>query len=131
MGSIHYLNNHLEKFRENKFSITLEDAEGFANYDNLNNPDKKIVKIFMKCFKNKEDFKSLMDKLPNNFDKIYLYKLITGYWIAYTCYYNNEEFIDIVADCLESINENVILLDSPHFCKKVFYYLHPIKIINE
>ena len=89
MGSIHYLNNHLEKFRENKFSITLEDAEGFANYDNLNNTDKKIVKIFMKCFKNKEDFKSLMDKLPNNFDKIYLYKLITGYWITYTCYYNN------------------------------------------
>ena len=126
MGSIHYLNNHLEKFRENKFSITLEDAEGFANYDNLNNPDKKIVKIFMKCFKNKEDFKSLMTKLPNNFDKIYLYKLIAGYWIAYTCYYNNEEFIDIVADCLENIGENVILLDSPHFCKKVFYYLNPI-----
>ena len=131
MGSIHYLNNHLEKFRENKFSITLEDAEGFANYDNLNNPDKKIVKIFMKCFKNKEDFKSLMTKLPNNFDKIYLYKLIAGYWITYTCYYYNEEFIDIVADCLESIGENIILLDSPHFCKKVFYYLHPIKIINE
>lgn len=126
MGSIHYLNNHLEKFRENKFSITLEDAEGFANYDNLNNPDKKIVKIFMKCFKNKEDFKSLMTKLPNNFDKINLYKLITGYWIAYTCYYYNEEFIDIVADCLESIGENIILLDSPHFCKKVFYYLNPI-----
>ena len=80
----------------------------------------------MKCFKNKEDFKSLMAKLPNNFDKINLYKLITGYWIAYTCYYNNEEFIDIVADCLESIGENVILLDSPHFCKKVFYYLNPI-----
>ena len=80
----------------------------------------------MKCFKNKEDFKSLMAKLPNNFDKIYLYKLIAGYWIAYTCYYYNEEFIDIVADCLESIGENVILLDSPHFCKKVFYYLNPI-----
>ena len=126
MGSIHYLNNHLEKFRENKFSITLEDAEGFANYDNLNNPDKKIVKIFMKCFKNKEDFKSLMTKLPNNFDKIYLYKLIAGYWIVHTCYYYNEEFIDIVADCLESIGENIILLDSPHFCKKVFYYLNPI-----
>ena len=126
MGTIHYLNNHLDKFRETKTTITLDDLEGFANYDNLNKPDKKIVKIFMKCFKNKEDFKSLMAKLPNNFDKIYLYKLIAGYWIAYTCYYNNEEFIDIVADCLESIGENIILLDSPHFCKKVFYYLNPI-----
>jgi len=126
VGTIHYLNNHLDKFRETKTTITLDDLEGFANYDNLNKPDKKIVKLFIECFKNKEDFKSLMAKLPNNFDKIYLYKLIAGYWIAYTCYYYNEEFIDIVADCLESIGENIILLDSPHFCKKVFYYLNPI-----
>ena len=39
-----------------------------------------------------------------------------------------EKFDDEMGKCLESIDENVILLDSPHFCKKVFYYLNSPKL---
>ena len=28
-----------------------------------------------------------------------------------------------MGECLENINENVVLLNSPHFCKKVYHYL--------
>ena len=28
---------------------------------------------------------------------------------------------------IESIDENIVLLDSPRFCKKAFYYLNPIQ----
>ena len=30
---------------------------------------------------------------------------------------------DEMGICLESIDQNIILLDSPHFCKKVYHYL--------
>ena len=32
--------------------------------------------------------------------------------------------------CLENIDENVILLDSPHFCKKVYYYLKSLNVVK-
>ena len=32
--------------------------------------------------------------------------------------------------CLEGIDEYVVLLNSPHFCKKVYYYLNPIAEIK-
>jgi hypothetical protein len=35
-------------------------------------------------------------------------------------------FDKAMEECLESIDEYVILLNSPHFCKKVYYYLNPI-----
>ena len=126
MGSIHYLNNHLEKFRENKFTIDIHDIEQFAQYDNLQNNDKKITKLFVKCFKNKETYRSLMEKLPKDFEKISLHKLVTNYWVAYTCYYEEDNFDKIISNCLDQINENVFLLDSPHFCKKMYFFLNPL-----
>ena len=125
MGTIHYLNNHLDKFRET--TITLDDLEGFANYDNLNKPDKKIVKLFIECFKNKEDYFSFQNKIPQDLEKIELYRLVANYWVAYICYYYNDEFEEILSKCLLKIKENIILLESPHFCKKVFYYLNELK----
>ena len=127
MGTIHYLNNHLDKFRETKITITFDDLEGFANYDNLNKPDKKIVKLFIECFKNKEDYFSFQNKIPQDLEKIGLYRLVANYWVAYICYYYNNEFEEILSKCLLKIKENVILLESPHFCKKVFYYLNELK----
>ena len=127
MGTIHYLNNHLDKFRETKITITLDDLEGFANYDNLNKPDKKIVKLFIECFKNKEDYFSFQNKIPQDLEKIGLYRLVANYWVAYICYYYNDEFEEILSKCLLKTKENVILLESPHFCKKVFYYLNELK----
>ena len=65
-----------------------------------------------------------------NIERIGLYYLITAYWIAYTCHYHNDKFDKAMEECLESIDEYVVLLNSPRFCKKVYYYLNPISEIK-
>ena len=64
-----------------------------------------------------------MEKLPNHIDKLGIFHLVTAYWVAYVNYYQNDKFEEEMGKCLESIDENVVLLDSPHFCKKVYHYL--------
>ncbi len=132
MSKIHYLNSHTQKFRENKKKLTidLEQVEGLAiAHDNMGS-DKKLVKIFMKSFKNKEDYKSFLSKLPKNIHGPVLHYLVTAYWIAYVCYYYNDKFPETMGECLESIDENLVLLDSIRFCKKTYYYLNPIETIK-
>jgi len=132
VSKIHYLNSHTQKFRENKKKLTidLEQVEGLAiAHDNMGS-DKKLVKIFMKSFKNKEDYKSFLSKLPKNIHRPVLHYLVTAYWIAYICYYYNDKFPETMGECLESIDENLILLDSIRFCKKTYYYLNPIETIK-
>ena len=132
MSKIHYLNSHTQKFRETKKKLTidLEQVEGLAiAHDNMGS-DKKLVKIFMKSFKNKEDYKSFLSKLPKNIHRPVLHYLVTAYWIAYVCYYYNDKFPETMGECLESIDENLVLLDSIRFCKKTYYYLNPIETIK-
>ena len=132
MSKIHYLNSHTQKFRENKKKLTidLEQVEGLAiAHDNMGS-DKKLVKIFMKSFKNKEDYKSFLSKLPKNIHRPILHYLVTAYWIAYVCYYYNDKFPETMGELLESIDENLVLLDSIRFCKKTYYYLNPIETIK-
>ena len=132
MSKIHYLNNHTQKFRETKKkpTIDLEQVESLAiAHDNMGS-DKKLVKIFMKSFKNKEDYKSFLSKLPKNINRPILHYLVTAYWIAYVCYYYNDKFPETMGECLESIDENLVLLDSIRFCKKTYYYLNPIETIK-
>ena len=132
MSKIHYLNSHTQKFRENKKKLTidLEQVEGLAiAHDNMGS-DKKLVKIFMKSFKNKEDYKSFLSKLPKNIHRPVLHYLVTAYWIAYVCYYYNDKFPETMGECLERIDENLVLLDSIRFCKKTYYYLNPIETIK-
>ena len=132
MSTIHYLNSHIQKFREDKKKLTidLEQVEGLAiAHDNMGS-DKKLVKIFMKSFKNKEDYKSFLSKLPKNIHRPVLHYLVTAYWIAYVCYYYNDKFPETMGECLESIDENLVLLDSIRFCKKTYYYLNPIETIK-
>ena len=45
-------------------------------------------------------------------------------------YYQNDAYESIIRDCLKDINENVVLMDSPHFCKKIYYYLNKPKKID-
>jgi len=132
VSKIHYLNSHTQKFRENKKKLTvdLEQVEGLAIAHNNIGSDKKLVKIFMKSFKNKEDYKSFLSKLPKNIHRPILHYLVTAYWIAYVCYYYNDKFPETMGECLESIDENLILLDSIRFCKKTYYYLNPIETIK-
>ena len=132
MSKIHYLNSHTQKFRENKKKLTidLEQVEGLAIYHDNMGSDKKLVKIFMKSFKNKEDYKSFLSKLPKDIHRPILHYLATAYWIAYVCYYYNDKFPETMGECLESIDENLILLDSIRFCKKTYYYLNPIETIK-
>ena len=132
MSKIHYLNSHSQKFRENKKKLTidLEQVEGLAiAHDNMGS-DKKLVKIFMKSFKNKEDYKSFLRKLPKNIHRPILHYLVTAYWIAYVCYYYNDKFPETMGELLERIDENLVLLDSIRFCKKTYYYLNPIETIK-
>jgi hypoxanthine phosphoribosyltransferase len=131
MNKVVYLNSHLEKFRkEPEIKIDLEDLRGLAHYSNISPEDKKTTKIFTKCFKNKETYKELMEKLPNHIDKLGIFHLVTAYWVAYVNYYQNDKFEEEMGKCLESIDENVVLLDSPHFCKKVYYYLNKTELVN-
>ena len=124
MSKIHYLNSHLEKFREEKrITIDVENIGNLAQSPNMCEENKKTTKIFTECFHNKESYKELLKKLPKSTERLGIYYLITAYWIAYTCHYHNDEFDEAMGDCLESTDQNVILLDSPHFCKKVYHYL--------
>ena len=132
MSKIHYLNSHTQKFRETnkKLTIDLEQVEGLAiAHDNMGS-DKKLVKIFMKSFKNKEDYKSFLSKMPKNIHRPILHYLVTTYWIAYVCYYYNDKFPETMGELLEHIDENLVLLDSIRFCKKTYYYLNPIETIK-
>ena len=132
MSKIHYLNSHTQKFRENKKKLTidLEQVEGLAiAHDNMGS-DKKLEKIFMKSFKNKEDYKSFLSKLPKDIHRPILHYLVTAYWIAYVCYYYNDKFPETMGELLERIDENLVLLDSIRFCKKTYYYLNPIETIK-
>ena len=132
MSKIHYLNSHTQKFRETKKKLTidLEQVESLAiAHDNMGS-DKKLVKIFMKSFKNKEDYKSFLRKLPKNIHRPILHYLVTAYWIAYVCYYYNDKFPETMGELLERIDENLVLLDSIRFCKKTYYYLNPIETIK-
>ena len=131
MSKVVYLNSHLKKFnKEPEIKIDLEDLRGLAHYSNISTEDKKTTKIFTKCFKNKETYKELMEKLPNHIDKLGIFYLVTAYWVAYVNYYQNDKFEEEMGKCLESIDENVVLLDSPHFCKKVYYYLNKTELVN-
>ena len=132
MSKIHYLNSHTQKFRETKKKLTidLEQVEDLAiAHDNMGS-DKKLVKIFMKSFKNKEDYKSFLSKLPKDIHRPILHYLVTAYWIAYVCYYYNDKFPETMGEFLERIDENLVLLDSIRFCKKTYYYLNPIETIK-
>ena len=131
MSKVHYLNSHLDKYRKkSEITIDVENIGDLAYYGNLYKEDKKTTKIFTKCFKNKESYKELLTKLPKNIDRLGIFYLITAYWIAYTCHYHNDKFDEAMEECLESIDEYVILLNSPHFCKKVYYYLNSLEIVK-
>ena len=131
MSKVHYLNSHLDKYREKrKITVDVEKIGALADYNILGEEDKKTTKIFTKCFKNKETYKELLKKLPNNVDRLGKFYLITAYWIAYTCHYHNDKFDKAMEECLESIDEYVVLLNNPRFCKKVFCYLNPIDSIQ-
>ena len=131
MSKVVYLNSHLEKFREQpKIKIELDDLRGLAHYSNINSEDKKTTKIFIDYFKKKKTHKELLNNLPKNVDNLGKYYLITVYWIAYINYYQSENFNDEMEKCLDNIGENTILIESPHFCKKVYYYLNQIQLVN-
>jgi hypothetical protein len=130
MSKITYLNSHLQKYRkEPEFRIDLEDVEALAYYDILVKEDKKTTKIFVKCFKNKKTYKDLLNKLPNNVDRLGKFYLITAYWLCFINYYYYDTFGDEINKCLENTEQEQVLLKSPHFCKKVYHYLMKPEII--
>ncbi len=54
MSKVHYLNSHLQKYREkDKITIDVESVGNLAQYRNMSEEDKKTTKIFTECFNNK------------------------------------------------------------------------------
>ena len=92
---------------------------------------KEVEKILIKSFKDKKDFKIVQKFIEPLTDKVLLYSLITFYWSLYIVYYNREGYSDMIADCLEAIDEKVVLLDSPRYCKKVYFYLNSPDLVNQ
>lgn len=132
MSKIHYLNSHLHKFREkSKITIDVENIGDLADYNTFGKEDKKTTKIFIKCFHNKESYKELLNQLPDTVDNLGKYYLITVYWIVFINHYHYDKFNEEMGKLLEGIDEYKILISSPHFCKKVFYYLNSPEIIKK
>ena len=130
MPKVTYLNSHLQKYREEpEIRIDLEDVEALAYYNILVKEDKKTTKIFVKCFKNKETYKELLDKLPDNVDRLERFYLITVYWLCFINYYYYDTFGDEINKCLENTEQEQVLLKSPHFCKKIYHYLMKPELI--
>ena len=130
MSKVTYLNSHLEKYRkEPEIRIDLEDVKSLAYYNILFKEDKKTTKIFVKCFKDKETYKELLDKLPDNVDRLGRFYLITTYWLCYINYYHYDTFGNEINKCLEDTEQEQVLLRSPHFCKKVYHYLMKPELI--
>lgn len=131
MSKIVYLNNHLEKFRkDSSIEINLEDVDELFSKDNQFGMSKEVEKILIKSFKNKEDFKNVQKLIEPLTDKVLLYSLITLYWTAFIIHYYNDTFSELISNCLNSIDENVVLLDSPRYCKKVYFYLNSLELVN-
>ena len=130
MSKVHYLNSHVEKFREdNQIIIDVENIGDLTHYCNLHVENKKVTKIFTKCFQNKETYKELLDKLPDNVDRLGRFYLITVYWLCFINYYYYDTFGDEINKCLENTEQEQVLLKSPHFCKKIYHYLMKPEII--
>ena len=125
MSKIVYLNNHLEKFRKEKtIKIDIEDIDDLFSNVNQFGMSKKVENILIKSFKDKIDFKIVQKLIAPLTDKVLLYSLITLYWSLYIVYYNREDYAVKIANCLEVIDEKVVLLDSTRYCKKVYFYLN-------
>lgn len=131
MSKVVYLNSHLDKFREeSKIKINIDNLENYTYYSNLYKEDKKTTKIFVKCFHNKESYRDLLNQLPDTVDNLGKYYLVTVYWIIFINHYHHDKFNEEMGKLLEGIDEYKILINSPHFCKKVYYYLNRIEIVN-
>ena len=133
MAKVTYLNNHLDKYRPSKgppkITIKYEDIDELFYRGGKFGMSKEVEKIIIKAFKDKKDFREAQLLIADKVDKILLYSLITLYWHAYNIYYFNDKFEDVISDCLNAIDENMPLLSSPRYCRKVYYYLNsPTKV---
>ena len=131
MSKIVYLNNHLDQYRKDKpITLDLEEIRDLFSKDSQFGMTKQLEKILIKSFKDKQDFKIVQRLIEPLTDKVLLYSIITLYWTAFIVYYHNETLDELISNCLNSIDENVVLLDSPRYCKKVYFYLNSLELVN-
>ena len=90
---------------------------------------EEVEKLIIKAFKNKKSFKEVQDLINDKVDKVLLYSLITLYWTSFNIYYYNEKFEIIISDCLNYIDENMPLLESPRYCRKVYFYINSLDLV--
>lgn len=134
MSKITYLNSHIDKYRSKdgppKITIKAEDIDDIFNRVGYFGMSKEVEKIIIKAFKNKKNFREVQNLIKDKVDNVLLYSLITLYWTAYNIYYYNDQFEDLISDCLNAIDENMPLLNSPRYCRKVYYYINSIEEVK-
>lgn len=134
MSKITYLNSHIDKYRSKdgppKITIKAEDIDDIFNRVGFFGMSKEVEKIIIKAFKNKKNFREVQNLIKDKVDNVLLYSLITLYWTAYNIYYYNDHFEDLISDCLNAIDENMPLLNSPRYCRKVYYYINSIEEVK-
>ena len=134
MSKITYLNSHIDKYRSKdgppKITIKAEDIDDIFNRVGYFGMSKEVEKIIIKAFKDKKNFREVQNLIKDKVDNVLLYSLITLYWTAYNIYYYNDQFEDLISDCLNAIDENMPLLNSPRYCRKVYYYINSIKEVK-
>lgn len=134
MSKITYLNSHIDKYRSKdgppKITIKAEDIDDIFNRVGFFGMSKEVEKIIIKAFKDKKNFREVQNLIKDKVDNVLLYSLITLYWTAYNIYYYNDQFEDLISDCLNAIDENMPLLNSPRYCRKVYYYINSIEEVK-
>lgn len=134
MGKVTYLNSHIDKYRSKdgppKITIKAEDIDDIFNRVGYFGMSKEVEKIIIKAFKDKKNFREAQNLIKDKVDNVLLYSLITLYWTAYNIYYYNDQFEDLISDCLNAIDENMPLLNSPRYCRKVYYYINSIEEVK-
>ena len=134
MSKVTYLNSHVEKYRPKegppKITIKYEDIDGIFSRGGKFGMTEEVEKLVIKAFKDKKEFREVQKIISDKVDNVLMYSMITLYWHAYYIYYYNDQFEDLISDCLNEIDEKMPLLNSPRYCRKVYFYINTIKIFK-
>lgn len=134
MSKVTYLNSHVEKFRSKerppKITIKYEDIDEIFSRVGKFGMTEEVEKLVIKSFKDKKEFREVQNLILDKVDNVLMYSIITLYWHAYYIYYYNDQFEDLISDCLNKIDEKMPLLNSPRYCRKVYFYINTIKIFK-
>ena len=116
--------------KRHKNLIKYEDIDEIFSRVGKFGMTEEVEKLVIKAFKDKKEFREVQNLILDKVDNVLMYSIITLYWHAYYIYYYNDQFEDLISDCLNKIDEKMPLLNSPRYCRKVYFYINTIKIFK-